>query len=158
MPVKEVSLIMVKGEETRIEGDGIMLLPKRGLLGQYQSIIETPCQAIVLMENADTVVYKLVSLLPESDWVTVDFTILKINANVHVLNVVTRENGVFNIQHWYNESTQNIPTKTIIAFKAIPMKLPLKFIAQNTGADQIFNADNPIDGRVILKYSDVLIK
>lgn len=158
MPEKKVSFIMKKGEETRIEGDGLMLLPKRGLLGQYQSILETPCQAITLMENADTVKYKLVSLSAESDWVTVDFTITKSDAKVHFLNVVTRENGVFNIEHEYEEKVSYIPETTIISFEALPMKLPLKFIAQNAETDQIFNSDKPVDGLVILKYSDVTAK
>lgn len=155
MPDKEVSLFMSKTEETRIEGDGLMLIPRRGLLGQYKSIIETPCQAITLKETNDTLVYKLVSLDPVSDWITVDFTISKEDALVHQLGVVTRDNGVFNIQHVYGEEHLNIPIKSVISFEALPMKLPLRFIAQNNETDQIFNGDEPIDGKVILSYSDV---
>lgn len=157
MPDKEVSLFMSKTEETRIEGDGLMLIPKRGLLGQYQTIIETPCQAIALKETEDTLVYKLVSLDQVSDWVTVDFTISTHDTLVHQLDLVTRDNGVFNVIHTYGEKSFNIPTQSVIRFEALPMKLPLRFIAQNDETDQIFNGDEPIDGEVVLTYSEVLV-
>lgn len=155
MPDKEVNLFMSKTEETRIDGEGLMLLPRRGVLGQYKSIIETPCQAIPLKDTEDTLVYKLVSLDPESDWITVDFTISKADALVHKLGVVTRDNGVFNIQHVYGQEHLNIPIQSVISFEALPMKLPLRFIAQNNETDQIFNGDEPIDGKVILSYSEI---
>lgn len=158
IPPKEVQLFMKKNEETRVEGDGIMLIPKRGLMGQFYSILQTPCQSITLKDETDTVIYKLVSLEPESDWVTVDFTISKNDALVHHLNVVTRDNGVFEIANFYGDEFPSIPARTTIRFKALPMKLPLRFIAQNTETDQLFNGDEPIDGMVILNYSDIEIK
>ncbi len=158
MPDKTVSVVMHKNEDIRIEGDGLMLIPRRGLVGQYQAILETPCQAIPLQETPDTLIYKLVSLDPESDWVTVDFTLSASNALVHQMDVVTRENGTFHIHHDYAGETNSFPAKTTISFEALPMKLPLRFIAQNDETNQLFNGDEPIAGKVILTYSDVVVK
>lgn len=158
IPPKEVKLEMKKGEDIRVDGEGILLLPRRGFIGQYQSLLTPSLQAIKMGNRGDTLIYKLVSLDDSTDWVTADVYVTPNEAQVHRIQLTTRNNGSFTIQHYYPDRNTAFPNKTLLYFEASPIKLPLKFLGQTQTDENLFNADNPIKGMVKLTYSNMECK
>ncbi len=155
IPEKTVSIEAEKGKELLINGDGILFLPRNGLLGQYKTLLDTPVQTIDMGSKSDTLIYKLVSLSDTSDWITADVYVTSSDALVHKVVLATRNNGTFQIQHVYKNAKLAFPSKTVLLFDAIPIKLPLKFMGQTSGAETLFNADKPLEGKVTLQYFNV---
>ena len=158
MPDKEVYLELEKGQKPQIKSKGLILIPKKGLIGQYRDILNLPSQTIIMESNGDTTVYKLVSLDNKTDWITVDFKVTETDARVHSLIVSTRKNGVYEITHSYEKRQTVFPLNSIIEFEAMPVKLPLKFIGKSLGSRQLTKDDGPISGKVYLHYSEMLIE
>lgn len=158
IPDKEIAMELEKGKEPKIKSEGMVFFPKRGIIGQYHEFLQTNCQAILTEEKPDTLVYKLVSLDKTTDWVTVDLKISKRDTRVHEMVISTRKNGEFFIKHKYNRGLVVFPEKTEISFEAMPVKFPLKFMGQKNAEPSIINSDEPVNGRVFLHYSEVVVR
>lgn len=158
MPDKEIYLELEKGKKPKIKSKGLILIPKKGLVGQYRDMLNLPSQAILIESKGDTTVYKVVSLDNKSDWVTIDFKVTETDAKVHSQIVSTRKNGVYEITHFYEKSQPVFPVNSIIEFEAMPVKLPLKFIGKSSDSGQLFKGDGPVSGKVYLHYSEMVIE
>ena len=158
MPNKEVYLELEKDKKPKIKSKGLILIPKRGLIGQYSDLLNVPSQTILMESKGDTTVYKVVSLDNTTDWVTVDFKVTETDAKIHSQIISTRKNGVYEISHVYGEDQSVFPEMSMIQFEAMPVKLPLKFIGKSTDTGHLFNDDGPISGKVYLYYSELKIE
>lgn len=158
IPDKEIALELEKGKEPKIKSEGMIFFPKRGVLGQYNEFLQTKCQSILIAEKPDTIVYKLVSLDNSTDWVTADMKLSKRDARVHEMLISTRKNGEFVVKHQYNRGSFIFPEKTEIGFVAMPIKFPLKFMGQKNSEPSVLNSDKPINGKVILHYSAIVVE
>ena len=155
MPDKQVFLTLEQGKKPRIKSEGITILPKHGLIGQYREFLDTDAQAIPIRENGDTVIYKVVSLDHRSDWVTVDLVITRSEARIHSMRIATRKSGEYFVRHSYGPELEMFPEQTEISFEAVPVKLPLKFLGKQEGMEFLTENDGPVTGRIILSYSDI---
>ena len=155
MPEKKVELTMEQGRRPQIKGKGITIIPKHGMIGQYREFLETDCQAILMRENGDTVVYKVVSLDHRSDWVTVDLTLTRSDARIYSMLIATRKSGEYFIRHSYDPAYDIFPVRTEVSFEAMPLKLPLKFLGKQEGMEFLSDNDGPVSGKIILEYSDI---
>lgn len=157
MPEKEIEMKLEKGKKPKIKSKGLIILPKRGIIGQYSEFLDLACQTIPIEENGDTIVYKVVSLDKKTDWVTVDVAVTQSDAKVRFLLISTRKNGEYMVRHFYGTASEIFPERTEISFEAMPLKLPLKFMGQQDGMDTLPEGDGPVTGKVILRYSEVTI-
>ena len=155
MPDKEVELRLEKGKKPEIKSEGITILPKHGIMGQYREFLEVDCQVIPIREQADTIVYKVVSLDRRTDWVTVDLGLTKSDAKIHWMLISTRKNGEYLVQHYYGFDSALFPEQTEISFESIPLKLPLKFMGKQEGLERLTEDKGPVTGKIILLYSEI---
>lgn len=156
MPAKEIELKQEKGKKPKINGEGITILPRHGIIGQYHEFLEVNCQAILLGENGDTVVYKVVSLDKKTDWVTVDFELTQRNAKIHSMLISTRKNGEYLVRHQYGTDSDFFPDQTEISFEAVPLNLPLKFLGKQEGLElSLEDKKGPVTGKIVLRYSEI---
>lgn len=155
MPEKQVFLTLEQGRRPQIKSEGITILPKHGLIGQYREFLDTDAQAIPIRENGDTVVYKVVSLDHRSDWITVDLVITRSEARIHSMRIATRKSGEYFVRHFYGPQLDLFPEQTEISFEAMPVKLPLKFLGKQEGMEFLTDNEGPVTGRIILTYSDI---
>jgi hypothetical protein len=158
IPEKSVELNLEKGKEPKIKSKGLIILPKRGIIGQYSEFLDLACQAIPMSENGDTILYKVVSLDKKTDWVTVDVSVTQSDAKVHSMLISTRKAGEYLVRHFYGAEQTVFPEKTVISFEAMPLKLPLKFMGQQDNMDPQLDQDGPVTGKVILRYSDITLR
>lgn len=154
MPDKNIFVKYEKDKKPVIKSKGLLMLPRKGLYGQMQDLLNTPYQAILLEDDSDTLKYKIVSLDNESDWVTADIYLHKPTMHVHYLDITTREYGSFQIRHYYGQS--NFPMKSIVSFESLPAKLPLKFLGRKTKEEMKLSGGDKIKGKIVLNYSEVL--
>ena len=158
IPNKHIELEIEKGKKPKMKSKGLIILPKRGIIGQYNEFLDLACQAIPMGENGDTVVYKVVSLDKKTDWVTVDVTLTKSDVKVRSMLIATRKNGEYQVDHFYGPHSGIFPERTEISFEAMPLKLPLKFMGQQEELEALPEKDGPVSGKVVLRYSDIEIK
>jgi len=158
MPEKDIYLELEKDKKPKIKSKGLIILPKRGIIGQYREFLNQACQAIPMGENGDTITYKVVSLDKKTDWVTVDLSITKTDVRVQHMLIATRKNGEYEVKHSYGAESDIFPAHTIISFEAMPLKLPLKFLGQQEGMESLEEQDGPVTGKVILDYSNIELK
>jgi hypothetical protein len=155
MPDKEVELKMEKGKKPKIIGEGITVLPRHGIIGQYRDFLEMDCQTILLRENNDTIVYKVVSLDKKTDWITVDFELSKADVKIHSMLISTRKNGEYLVRHFYGPDSEIFPEQSEISLEAMPLKLPLKFMGKQEGVDMVIDDKGPLTGTIFLRYSGI---
>ena len=155
MPDKNIFVKFRPNEKPVVKGDGMMLIPKKGLIGQFNEVLDAKSQIIFLGNDADTAIYKVVSLDPESDWVTADLRICRSNKRIYFMDIFTKEYGSFQVRHRYK--SQMLPTQSVISFEAEALKLPLKFMGRGDAEDIPTDANGKVKGRVILRYSDVVM-
>lgn len=154
MPDKKLFIRFEQNKEPVIKGDGMLLIPKKGLIGQFNEVLEANSQIIFLGNKSDTALYKVVSLDPESDWVTADIKIYRPDKRIYFMDVFTKEYGSFKVRHTYGKLI--LPEKSLVTFEAEAFKLPLKFLGR--GTDEIpADADGKVKGKVELTYTDVQI-
>lgn len=158
MPDKDVELMLEKGKKPKIKGEGITVLPRHGIIGQYKDFLDADCQAIPLSENGDTIIYKLVSLDKKTDWITVDFELTQSNAKIHSMLVSTRKNGEYMVRHFYASESELFPNRTVISFEAMPIKLPLKFMGKQEGMESLNDQNDSLTGKIELRYTQVFLK
>ena len=158
MPEKEVELRLEKGEKPQIKGEGITVLPRHGILGQYRKFLEVDCQSIPLREEGDTSVIKVVSLDKKTDEVTVDFTLTKSDLRIHSMLISTRKHGEYLVRHFYGPKSEFFPVQSEISFEAMPLKLPLKFMGKQERKDLQLEKKGPLSGKVFLLYSELTME
>jgi len=154
MPDKIIELKLEKGKKPSIQSEGITILPKRGIIGQYRDFLDLDCQVIPMSEKGDTIVYKVVSLDKRTDWVTVDLAVTKTDVKVHSMLISTRKNGEYLVRHLYGPDIEFFPEQTEVSFEAMPLKLPLKFMGKQAGMERLSKDKGPVTGKIVLKYSD----
>ena len=118
MPDKKIELSLEKGKKPKIKSKGLIILPKRGIIGQYREFLDLACQAIPMGENGDTISYKVVSLDKKTDWITVDLSITKTDTRVQNMMIATRKNGEYMVEHYYGPDAGIFPARTTISFEA----------------------------------------
>jgi hypothetical protein len=91
--------------------------------------------------------YKLVSLEPESEWVTADLRINSTNPRIEEINLTTRESGVFQIQYFYEKG--KYPIRTEISFVTEKFSIPLKFMGKSDGSE-LTNTKGKVSGKITL--------
>ena len=158
MPDKQVELKLEKGKKPEIKGEGITVLPRHGIIGQYREFLETDSQSIPLREEGDTIVYKVVSLDKRSDWVTVDFTLTRTDARIHSMLISTRKHGEYLVRHFYGPASEFFPENSEISFEAMPVKIPLKFMGKQERRDLRMEEKGPLSGKVLLRYSELILE
>jgi hypothetical protein len=153
MPDKQLFIKFAPGSKPVIKGEGMLLIPKKGLLGQFNEVLEEESQVIFLGNQGDTALYKIVSLSSESDWVTADVKIYRPDKRIYYMDIFTKEYGSFKVRHRYAETV--MPSISVITFEAEAFKLPVKFLGRGNAEDLPTDEDGKVRGRVTLQYSDV---
>ena len=154
IPDKQIYIELVKGEKPKIKAKGLLILPKKGLLGQFNNLINSKYQAIQLYNNNDTLVYKLVSLEKKSDWITADIYFTKNDSLLFKMDISTRKHGDFEISHFYD--AKGFPKSTKIKFETSASKIPLKFLGRTHKTKQEDTLPDAGMGEIYLIYSNVI--
>jgi len=150
MPPKTVYLKFENGEPL-VSGEGIAMLPKKGIVNQFNRLLNEEFQAIYLSKRGTKRVYKLVSLNDESDWITADLEFDELSLLVTQATINTRKFGSFKVINSYEDL--KYPSKTEISFNLKKFKLPLKFLGR-TDAVLTGDEDQEItEGKVFLSYT-----
>jgi hypothetical protein len=155
MPDKKIFIKFAPNQKPVVKGDGMMLVPKKGLIGQFNEVLDAKSQVIFLGNDADTAIYKVVSLDPNSDWVTADLRICRSNKRIYFMDIFTKEYGSFQVRHTYKNLM--LPTHSTISFEADALKLPLKFMGRGEAEDIPADANGKVKGRVFLRYTDIIM-
>lgn len=152
IPDKQVSVEIVKDKPPKIEGKGLTLLPKKGLIGQFKELFDTPLQPIYLSRRGTNVVYKLVSLDTNSDWVTADIEFGEQSLLIFSAAITTRKHGTFYTEHEYEKGV--FPSSSLITFDIEKFKVPLKFIGRNEDVPILEKTkEKNTKGRITLTYT-----
>ena len=151
IPDKEVFVEFSKDGKTRVEGKGLSLLPKRGTVEQFKTLLTTPMQAIFLSKRGNNRVYKLVSLDPSADWITADIVLDPQALLIYESTVNTRKHGTFTTINQYD--TGEYPSRTTVSFEVKKFNLPLKFIGSEQSEEVSKGTDEEVTGTVILEYT-----
>lgn len=149
-PPKTIDIYAENGKAPKINGKGLILLPKKGFVEQFSELLTIPVHWIFIEEKAGYQYYKLVSLDSKSDWVTADLKILSKDPRIDEINLTTRESGVFQINHFYAKG--KYPERTEINFTTDKFSIPLKFLgkADDKGA---IEKDGKVQGKITLTFS-----
>ncbi len=150
IPDKEVYVEFSKDGKTRVQGKGLSLLPKRGTVEQFKTLLTTPMQAIFLSKRGKNMVYKLVSLDPSADWITADIVLDPEVLLIYESVVNTRKHGTFTTVNQYD--TGDYPSRTEVSFEVKKFNLPLKFIGSEQSREASKDTDQEVNGTVILEY------
>ncbi|MEN8123930.1 MAG: hypothetical protein ABFR32_02285 [Bacteroidota bacterium] len=152
IPDKKIYTEFKKDEKPIIKGEGLTLFPKKGTMNQFNELLSSPLQAIFLSKIKDNLVYKLVSLDQNSDWITADIIFNEQTNLIYESTVNTRKFGTFHTVNSYND--QIYPSKSTITFDIKKIKIPLKFVGREQSvsnySDQ--NEDEEVKGKIILLY------
>ncbi len=151
-PQKTVFILLENGKKPKIKGEGLVLLPKKGFIGQFSEILEIPVHWIFLERKNDFDFYKLVSLDPKSDWVTADVKLLISEPRIEELNIATRKAGEFNVKHEYIQ--MNYPVKSEINFETDRFNLPLKFMGKSDFSS-VKDSTGKVSGKIILEFEEI---
>jgi hypothetical protein len=152
IPDKLVQVQIAKDKPPRIEGKGLTLLPKKGFIGQFRELFDTPMQPIFLSRRGANAVYKLVSLDPGSDWVTADIEFDERSLLIYNAAITTRKHGTFYTEHEYEKGV--FPSSSIITFDIEKFKIPLKFIGRSEEIPLIEESNEiQAKGKITLTYT-----
>ena len=151
IPDKEIYVEFSKDGKTRVQGKGLSLLPKRGTVEQFKTLLNTPMQAIYLTKRGDHMVYKLVALDPSADWITADIVIDPEESLIYESVVNTRKHGTFTTINEYESG--DYPSRTEVRFEVKKFNLPLKFIGSEQSSESTKNMNEEVNGTVILEYT-----
>lgn len=150
IPKKTINLQFINNEPV-ISGDGISLVPKKGIINQFNKLLATPFQAIFLSKRNNDRVYKLVSLDEKSDWITADLEFDEDSFLISKATINTRKFGAFKIYNKYNDSLY--PSETRIVFNIKKFRLPLKFIGRSETSFSESKDREVSEGTVNLSYT-----
>ena len=151
IPEKKVYVEFSKDGKTRVQGKGLSLLPKRGTVEQFKTLLNTPMQAIYLTKRGDFMVYKLVALDPSADWITADIVIDPEALLIYESVVNTRKHGTFTMVNQYDSG--DYPSRTEVRFEVKKFNLPLKFIGSEQSRESVGDVGEEVRGTVIMEYT-----
>lgn len=150
IPDKKIYAEFNNDKKPIIKGEGLTLFPKKGTISQFSELLSSPLQAIYLSKIKDNLVYKLVSLDQESDWITADIIFNDQTYLIYESTVNTRKYGTFNTVNVYKD--QIYPSKSIITFEVKKFKIPLKFVGREQSTSSYPNKNEKTKGKIILFY------
>ena len=152
VPDKVIKVGFRENGKMEVKGKGIALLPKKGMINQFKELLSSPFQAIYLSKRKNNLVYKLVSLDQNSDWITADIEFDEQTLLIYKSVINTRKFGAFHIEHTYSNGYM-FPETSVIMFNAKKFKMPLKFIGRTEGVPADQSRDEEIQGKVTLQYT-----
>jgi hypothetical protein len=147
---KTVEISYSKGKSPKIKGAGLILLPKKGLVGQFNELLTTPVQWIPLGTSGDIQSFKLVSLDPDCDWITADIKVNTKEIRIDEINLTTRDAGAFLITHFYGNS--KYPDRSEISFATDKFSLPLKFMGKSDFS-KARDSGGKVTGKITLEFT-----
>jgi hypothetical protein len=151
IPPKTINLRFKNGEP-QISGEGIAMLPKKGIVNQFNELLQEEFEAIYLSKRGTKRVYKLVSLDDTSDWITADVEFDELSLLVTEATINTRKFGSFKVTNAYEGL--KYPSKTTINFNLKRFKLPIKFLGRMDATAVNDTGDQEItEGKVYLSYT-----
>ena len=151
IPDKRVVVEFRGDEQPKVQGEGLSLLPKKGMVDQFRKLLNSSMQAIFLSKRGHNLVYKLVSLDANSDWITADLVFDESSFLIYESVVNTRKFGTFTSLHTYSDHLY--PDRSEVTFDVKKMKLPLKFIGSEQRTGNFPAKDENVKGRIILSYT-----
>lgn len=151
IPDKQIYVEFNDGKKPIVKGKGLSLLPKKGIVGQFNELLSTPLQAIFLSKKGEDLIYKIVSLDQKSDWITADIRFDEDNLIIHEATINTRKQGTFFTEHFYKES--KYPSKSIIKFNIQKFSIPLKFVGRAEKSTKEKNNDKEVLGTITLLFT-----
>lgn len=151
IPRKILWVSFEEGKKPKVKGEGLSLLPKKGLINQMYELLNTEMQALFIEKQDELLHYKLVSLEKKSDWVTADIFFKDADYRIRSLEITTRKHGTFQVDHEYK--TLKYPSYTRIRFETNEFKLPLKFIGSERSDQPPVNSEGPVEGIIELRYT-----
>lgn len=151
IPDKKVIVEFIEGQKPRVKGEGLSLLPKKGLADQFRKLLNSNMQTIFLSKRGHNLVYKLVSLDDNSDWVTADLVFDEDSYLIYESVVNTRKYGTFRSVHSYSDKIY--PARSEVSFDVKKFKLPLKFIGSEQSGNSFPEKDENIPGKITLSYT-----
>lgn len=146
-PVKTIEVTSSKGNDLKIKGEGLILMPKKGFIEQFSELLDSQVEWIHMKDSENEEFYKLVSLEPESEWVTADLRINTIEARIEEIKLTTRESGVFQIQYYYEKG--KYPVRTEISFVTEKFSIPLKFMGKSDDSE-VADMKGKVSGKITL--------
>ena len=150
-PQKTISIYAENGKAPKINGEGLILLPKKGFVMQFTELLTIPVHWIYIDSKGDFDYYKLVSLDPKSDWVTADIKIKVSEHRIEEINLATRDAGGFLISHSYENG--NYPARSEISFETDRFNIPLKFMGKSD-LSGVKDTNGKVSGKVTLIFTD----
>jgi hypothetical protein len=146
-PVKTIEVTSAKGDDLKIKGEGLILMPKKGFIEQFSELLNAQVEWIHMKDVGEEQFYKLVSLEAESEWVTADLRINTTDPRIEEINLTTRESGVFQIHYLYEKG--KYPVRTEISFVTEKFSIPLKFMGKSDGSE-LTNTKGKVSGKITL--------
>jgi hypothetical protein len=150
-PEKTIEIIAENNKPMKIKGEGLVLLPKKGFVRQFTSLLNEPVHWIQIDKDNEYETWKLVSLNPKSDWVTADIKIYMPDARIDEMTVTTRDAGDYFIKYFYESA--NYPVRSEIEFSTDKFSIPLKFMGKSD-IQEVGGPGETVKGKVYLEFSD----
>jgi len=151
IPDKKVFVEFRGDEKPKVKGEGLSLLPKKGMVDQFRKLLNSSMQAIFLSKRGHQLVYKLVSLDANSDWITADLVFDESSYLIYESVVNTRKFGTFTSIHRYSDHIY--PDRSEVSFDVKKMKLPLKFIGSEQRTGNFPEKEENVKGKITLTYT-----
>lgn len=151
IPNKTILVDFEEGKKPKVTGKGLALLPKKGMINQFNELFTTNMQAISMGEKDAGLFYKLVSLDEKSNWVTADIVFDEDNFQIYESVINTRKQGSLKAMHSYVDS--KYPSKSIITFEVRKFKIPLRFIGRQDRSNEFPEKDEKVVGTITLLYT-----
>jgi hypothetical protein len=151
VPDKTIMLSFDEKGKPKFKGKGIALLPKRGIINQYNELLSKPFQAIFLSEQNKIRKYKLVSLDDKAEWITADIQFNKNTLLISEYTINTKKHGAFLVANSYEDNIY--PSKSVVTFNIKKFKLPLKFIGRNDASVSKEAKKKNVTGTITLFYT-----
>lgn len=151
IPDKIITVEFNDNDKPKVTGEGLALLPKKGMVNQFKKLLSSPMQAIFLSKRENNLVYKLVSLDSNSDWITADLIFDENSLLIYESVITTRKFGAFKTINDYKDKIY--PSKSEITFSIKKFKVPLKFIGRTLKASDQPESDKEVMGKITLNYT-----
>ena len=151
IPDKRIYVEFEKDQKPKVKGEGLSLLPKKGTVDQFRQLLTSPMQAIFLSRKGGNMIYKLVALDPESDWITADIIFDEERHLIYESTVSTKKFGTFHALHSYDGRIY--PSRSVVTFDVKRFSLPLKFIGREHAVEDKGSDRENVQGRVTMEYT-----
>ena len=151
IPDKMIAVEFKNDEKPKVIGEGLALLPKKGMVNQFRKLLSSPMQAIFLSKRNNNLVYKLVALDPNSDWITADLIFDEESLLIYESVITTRKYGAFKTINDYKDKIY--PSKSVITFSIKKFKIPLKFIGRSLKVPDQPESKKEVMGKITLNYT-----